>query len=1031
MQKNVFECYTPITIVDTDEMLTPCTANAFNFASFKYIDLTPYGGTPYTPVASNQDIIDAFAAIGLTALIDECNIYITDDQVTLVDVEAQADPKVTLVHNDGKVICNGGVSFIYSQFDYIDLSFYGGGEVEVSNDGEIEAAFAALGITANVMLGCWIQLVDWGGNPVSDPVVYDHAKVCVVDNVNPDGGFSASNINSYDCVDLSFFGGSNCFRADTTNNIVTELQNLTDSPVTYSNGCFTIKFYKNEVQDLEVDHFDIVQLVDTDEGLEPICVGNAYQYGTKFDYVNLSAYGGPTSVRVTNNSDVITQFSLLGIPVTINNCDITIQDCCITGTNIEVSADPIVTLVDTNEGITVCSANIFQFANFDLVDFSAYGGTWLAVSTNQEIIDEFARLGITAEITDCNIKLVGYTGTPADLEVCAYTAITLVDTDEGIVVCNGGVFQYANFDKVDFSPYGGTVKAISNDTELINELQALTGFTVTVSNCIITIADCNIQAVDLEVSKDLLPICDITITDPVKNCNTPIFDICFGGWLDDGQGGKIQLDDGDQLTIIIKSPTNTLHANALVIIGQDPTTQAGVVTSNNWLPPSGCTGGTEFSCYLENKVLNKTELLNTNSCFQFDLKGFAEANNLYTLDSGGNIVYDPIVVSFAVIDLSTQELSTPCEGTVDIDITYLTHSFVAPIQPGTPITWNQDQNLAHSNQGARVYTQTDYPPATYPYPYTYDSVNAPFNLFDSRPVVMPPSDTFNTCFWDTNGSSCFGRLYEVGLWNTSIPTRTWVGFAKCLVLESPKTFFIGFGADNAGRLIIDNELIMELTPDSGDLGEDRAFKIWWIIEISLEAGCHLIRLEGNNYGIAGAFGAEIYDNTLSELRNATSENDLNIIFSTKDFIGQQTDPLTTNVPGGVFCPSCYELEFTGCCLPTCVRNPQETLCPGETRMCTSDCDTWIMNFSSPSAGRIDWDILTNPFAPFSTYEITWYTEYGGTGQVQRFQNGNPAVGGNGPTGSLTSLPPGVYSPIITEIDGTPVTYNCLGHVVVN
>jgi hypothetical protein len=54
-----------------------------------------------------------------------------------------------------------------------------------------------------------------------------------------------------------------------------------------------------------------------------------------------------------------------------------------------------------------------------------------------------------------------------------------------------------------------------------------------------------------------------------------------------------------------------------------------------------------------------------------------------------------------------------------------------------------------------------------------------------------------------------------------------------------------------------------------------------------------------------ALGAEIYDNTAAEIIAATAYGDLNLVFSTKDYVGQ---PVQIGSGGiGYTCPSGYSL----------------------------------------------------------------------------------------------------------------------------
>lgn len=95
----------------------------------------------------------------------------------------------------------------------------------------------------------------------------------------------------------------------------------------------------------------------------------------------------------------------------------------------------------------------------------------------------------------------------------------------------------------------------------------------------------------------------------------------------------------------------------------------------------------------------------------------------------------------------------------------------------------------------------------------------------------------------------------------------------------PKTYYIGIGGDNDVTISING---VKIVAQPNDLRQDN-FTFWSIYPVALSSGPNLIVLSGTNRSVVGAFAAEIYDNTLAQLRGATSESDLNIIFSTEDY----------------------------------------------------------------------------------------------------------------------------------------------------
>lgn len=71
--------YQPITLTLVGNGVDPvCDGTDIDFATYTEIDLSPYGGDANVAVNSNQDIIDAFAELGITVSIGDCpDIVIT------------------------------------------------------------------------------------------------------------------------------------------------------------------------------------------------------------------------------------------------------------------------------------------------------------------------------------------------------------------------------------------------------------------------------------------------------------------------------------------------------------------------------------------------------------------------------------------------------------------------------------------------------------------------------------------------------------------------------------------------------------------------------------------------------------------------------------------------------------------------------------------------------------------------------------------------------------------------------------------
>lgn len=169
-------------------------------------------------------------------------------------------------------------------------------------------------------------------------------------------------------------------------------------------------------------------------------------------------------------------------------------------------------------------------------------------------------------------------------------------------------------------------------------------------------------------------------------------------------------------------------------------------------------------------------------------------------------------------------------------------------------------------------------------------------------------------FWVNGDGSCGtnnitdGVLNRCGVWASSVTTNQDIGFSVCVDIPTSKKYYVGMGVDNYGVVKIDGQVVIQqdaaaIDAQYGLTGGFATFKVWHIYPIVLTAGFHYIELFGHNISLAAAVGFEIYDNTPTEIEAATSYGDLNLIFSTKDEVGDDA-LLGTN---GYSCPSGYSL----------------------------------------------------------------------------------------------------------------------------
>jgi len=130
-----------------------------------------------------------------------------------------------------------------------------------------------------------------------------------------------------------------------------------------------------------------------------------------------------------------------------------------------------------------------------------------------------------------------------------------------------------------------------------------------------------------------------------------------------------------------------------------------------------------------------------------------------------------------------------------------------------------------------------------------------------------------------------GPLNRCGVWpncNGAVaPVNQWLRIDRTITAPASKTYYIGIAADNAFRVTIDGVLSFMLGPTIAPI----SYRAWHILPITLTAGTHSLFIDAEDLGSPGVMGAEIYDNTPAQISAATSYNDLNLIFSTRDVAG--------------------------------------------------------------------------------------------------------------------------------------------------
>jgi len=178
-------------------------------------------------------------------------------------------------------------------------------------------------------------------------------------------------------------------------------------------------------------------------------------------------------------------------------------------------------------------------------------------------------------------------------------------------------------------------------------------------------------------------------------------------------------------------------------------------------------------------------------------------------------------------------------------------------------------------------------------------------------------------FWD-NTSGVNGRLNTVGV-KGSVPNGEWVGFSHCLTYGEAKKINIGLGSDNAVRIKLNGDTIIDLDSPSNQF----SFNYWHVFEIDIIQGFNVIEILFKNNGLAMSFGAEIYLASQAQLLPLTTEAGLDpfIIWSTKDMVGEK---FLIGNNHGYSCPDGYSVtdcDNSGSPVCTLIERVSQIECP--------------------------------------------------------------------------------------------------------
>lgn len=296
---------------------------------------------------------------------------------------------VNIVNPDNSI--NGTTSIDFTKFDYLDLSPYGGDEfTKVDSDEDIVNAFLLLGINAVIQTNSIVIFnseVQVNINSFENPYINFTLNNTVI---NP------LNFTLYNIVNLNQYSTNKYLFVYTNAELVEQLSTFFKVDVKIENSKIILDKYTGDLYDVPVSKNPQVPITDVN-GLTIFCSF------TTIIGIDFTPYGG-TFVPVKNSMDIINEFSKLNIKAAVTNCLIELIEYTKTVYPVKACLPQAVTITGGN----FCGSPNFQF-NYNLlneIDLAPFGGSKVAVTNKDSIINAFAVLGYTVIIANCQLLVL-------------------------------------------------------------------------------------------------------------------------------------------------------------------------------------------------------------------------------------------------------------------------------------------------------------------------------------------------------------------------------------------------------------------------------------------------------------------------------------------------------------------------------------------------------------------------------------------------------------------------------------------------
>ena len=167
----------------------------------------------------------------------------------------------------------------------------------------------------------------------------------------------------------------------------------------------------------------------------------------------------------------------------------------------------------------------------------------------------------------------------------------------------------------------------------------------------------------------------------------------------------------------------------------------------------------------------------------------------------------------------------------------------------------------------------------------------------------------NPSYDDSLAATLCGPLNRCGIWTNHgydagadrYPVDTTITVAGCFAAPSTGTYYMGVGGDNQISVSIDSVQVINL---SGAALSN--YRYWHIYPITLQAGQHTIQIQGYNVGNIASIGVEIYNSSITQLLNAHSTSQANVIFTSLSLDNQSVANGAYSCPVGAYLNDCGE-----------------------------------------------------------------------------------------------------------------------------